>query len=449
MATTKIWPIKGNLRKPINYVKNEEKTAESSLNTVLDYMSQEQKTHGTGRVFVTGIHCDPYTAVEEMSAVRPKYQKKNGIVAYHGYQSFAPGEVTPELAHEIGIKLVRELWGDRFQIIVATHLDKAHHIHNHFLINAVSFQDHLRFVDNLHTYTVLRETSDRLCSEYGLSVIQNPQWGKAKQYQEWQDQREGKPTWRSLIRADIDEAIRTAYTLKGFYAQLQKQGYTIKVGKEISVKPPGKERFFRLKRNFGEQYSVEGICRQIMGLEKPPETGIISTPKTRQPPTKFENPFRLRKSGGFQGLYLHYCYVLGIFQPKSPQKGRKLSFELKEELLHLEQITLEAQLLANTGIDTMEELTAYQSQLQAKLEDLTARRKYQRTQLRGIRDPLTQERAKQEITQLTQEITELRKKIKACDSIAQRSVTLAEKMREEEQRELGKDSREEGKMGGR
>ena len=138
MATTAIWDVRGWLGKVVHYVENPDKTTEPAfskqdvqgLRDVMNYALQDYKTEQ--QYYVTGIHCRPETARQEMLLTRKQFQKEGGIVAFHGYQSFAPGEVTPQLAHEIGVNLAKKLWGDRFQVLVATHLDKAH-LHNHFV----------------------------------------------------------------------------------------------------------------------------------------------------------------------------------------------------------------------------------------------------------------------------------------------------------------------------
>ena len=136
-----------------------------------------------------------------MMSVKKRYGKDEGIVAFHGYQSFAPGEFTPALAHEIGVRLAQELWGGRFQVLVATHLDKAHHLHNHFVVNSVSYLDGKRYHRTNRDYRDMRATSDRLCREYGLSVIEHPQPGKSGPYGEWRGRHEGRHPYRNIRRA--------------------------------------------------------------------------------------------------------------------------------------------------------------------------------------------------------------------------------------------------------
>ena len=220
MATTSIWSVKGWLGKVVIYVENPEKTMNpkaieqagiteeesQGLSDVIAYAVNEEKTRGKNPIadeggiimqqYVSGVNCTPTTARAEMLAVKKRYGKDEGIMAFHGYQSFAPGECTPDLAHEIGVKLAEELWGDRFQVLVATHLDKAHHLHNHFVVNSVSFTDGLRYHRTNQDYRDMRRVSDRLCREYQLSVIERPKAGKTQHYGEWRASKEGRPTYR-------------------------------------------------------------------------------------------------------------------------------------------------------------------------------------------------------------------------------------------------------------
>ena len=239
MATTKIWDIKGRLDQVLDYAGNEDKTANPDFNEsdlqglrdVMDYTCQDYKTEK--QHYISGINCSPETARQKMLVTKKKYGKPGGIIAFHAYQSFAPGEVTPELAHEIGMKLAREMWGDRFEVIVATHLDKSH-IHNHFVLNSVSFKDGYKYYDNNDNYDRFRVKSDKLCEQYRLSVIDDPQKGRRPSYAVYLAEQKGEPTYRSLVRADIDKAINEAITDRQFFANLKKMGYEVTVGKDTT-----------------------------------------------------------------------------------------------------------------------------------------------------------------------------------------------------------------------
>ena len=255
MATTSIWRVNGWLGKVLIYIENPDKTENpdffekqdmdgkeaQGLSDVIEYAVQQQKTGKTVesegetvmRQFVSGVNCSPSTARDEMIAVKKRFGKEDGTVAYHGYQSFAPGEATPELAHEIGLALAKKLWGEKYQVLVATHLDRENHLHNHFVVNTVSFVDGIKYHRTEQDYFDMQRESDRLCREYGLSVIENPQRGKSKHYGEWRAEQEGRPTYLSLIKADVDTAIRQSMTERQFFYHLRQMGYDVKVGKDI------------------------------------------------------------------------------------------------------------------------------------------------------------------------------------------------------------------------
>ncbi|MCL2426325.1 MAG: relaxase/mobilization nuclease domain-containing protein, partial [Oscillospiraceae bacterium] len=217
MATTSLWRVKGDLGRVIDYAGNELKTSnpdyiktqdtesesERWLTDVIKYAVQDHKTtcsdenNEVMKKFVSGINCTPDTARAEMMATKRQFTKTGGIIAYHGYLSFAPGEATPEIAHKIGVKLATQLWGSRHEVIVTTHLDKINHLHCHFVINTVSFVDGKKFHRTKKDYYEMQKASDALCREYGLSVIENPKRGKSKHYSEWNAERNGQPTYRS------------------------------------------------------------------------------------------------------------------------------------------------------------------------------------------------------------------------------------------------------------
>ena len=460
MATTSIWRVKGWLGKVVVYVENPDKTTNpkfftdkdmaeqdgQELSDVIRYAVNSRKTQKADNEdcavvhrFVSGINCSPSTARDEMLAVKKRFGKESGTVAYHGYQSFAPGEATPEMAHEIGMKLAARLWGDRYQVIVATHLDKENHLHNHFVLNTVSFVDGIKYHRTKKDYHDMQTVSDELCREYRLSVIENPQYGKAKQYGEWRAEQEQRPTWRGLIRADMDEAIRQSMTERQFFDNLRKKGYEVKIGKDISVRPPGKERFVRLMRNFGEDYSLDNIRRRILSQsrlerkkpEQKPEilrVRLIGSLKTA------------RKLTGFRALYVHYCYLLGIFPKNRPQQSRKrMHFLLREDLLKLDAITAETRLLIGHRIDTAEQLFCYRDEVNGKIEALTSDRKqlYKAQRTATVKsDPEKATEVKAQIAALSKELAVLRKEVVLCNNIAERSGVIKEKIkavREDEQ----------------
>lgn len=460
MATTSIWSVKGWLGKLVIYVENPDKTTNppyyekaeltekqaQTLLDVIDYAADPSKTDSvihdenieTHQQFVTGINCLPATARDEMQAVKKRFGNENGVIAYHGYQSFAPGEADPKTAHEIGIRLAKELWGEKYQVIVATHLDKENHLHNHFVVNTVSFVDSIRYHRTGKDYHDMQVASDNLCREYGLSVIENIQYGKSKHYGEWKAEQEQRPTWRGFIKADIEEAIRMSLTEKQFFRHLEEKGYEIKIGKDISVRPQGKERFVRLMRNFGEEYSIDNIRRRILSQYIPEKP--LAEPKRKTRHYRMQGSMKsARKITGFRALYFHYCYKLGIFPKDRPQNRKRLHFLLREDLLKLNNISQEVRLLVRNKIDTAEQLSLYKNGLEVQIQKLSAERKALYKKQRTVKcqsDPKLAEAVKKEIDGLTEQLKALRREVYLCDDIAQRSGLITEKLkavREDEQ----------------
>lgn len=454
MATTSIWAVKGWLGKVVLYIENPDKTDNpkfyrqeeltdvqtQSLSDVINYAVRAEKTTVTPddesamvvRQFISGINCLPSTARDEMLAVKKRFGKEDGVIAYHGYQSFAPGEATPELAHEIGVKLAQRLWGERYQVLVATHLDKENHLHNHFVLNTVSFVDGIKYHRTEKDYHDMRTVSDTLCREYNLSVIQRPQAGKSKHYGEWRAEQEQRPTWRGLIRSEIDELIRQSVTEKQFYYLLRQKGYAVKFGKDISVRPPGKERFVRLTRNFGEAYTEDGIRRRI--LSQPlPQKPHPETPKERKKVYPAQGKWqKMRKITSFRALYLYYCYKLGVFPKRRPQNRSRLHFLLREDLMKLNNISQEVRLLARHHIDTAEQLALYKKEQEVQITTLSAQRRALQKALRTkfVRDSPEQADAhRAQIKELSERLKALRREVHLCNDIAERSGVMAEKLK--------------------
>ena len=266
MPITSIWPIKGSYVQALSYIANPMKTEAkdgivAELEDVLDYVSNGEKTNQ--KYYVTGINCDPDSATESFRKTKIAFGKSDGVLAFHAIQSFKPGEVNAALTHQIGVELAAKMWGDKFEVVVCTHLDKDHP-HNHFVVNSVSWVDGKKFDNSRKDYQRFSSLSDDLARQYGLSVIDKPQ-GKSRHYAEWKSDQEYKPTIRSMIKEDIDYVISESESFKEFEINLRKLGYEIKRGKYLAVKAPGGKRFIRLyKLSAVEDYSEETIKEKIL-----------------------------------------------------------------------------------------------------------------------------------------------------------------------------------------
>ena len=242
MAITKIHPIKVNLKKALDYIENPDKTDD--------------------KLFVSSYGCSYETADIEFQMLLDQAFKKGNNLAHHLIQAFEPGETTAEQAHEIGRQLADEVLGGKYPYVITTHIDKGH-LHNHIIFCAVDMANQRKYISNRQSYAYIRRTSDRLCKEYGLSVVK-PGKDKGKTYAEWDAQKKGK-SWKAKLKIAIDAAIPQAKDFDDFLRFMQTQGYEIKPGKFVSFRAPGQDRFTRCK-TLGEDYTEEAITRRIKGL---------------------------------------------------------------------------------------------------------------------------------------------------------------------------------------
>jgi hypothetical protein len=245
MAVTKTHPIKSTLKAAIDYICNSAKT--------------------DGKLLVSSYGCAAETADIEFAWTRRHSIDKGTNLGRHLIQAFQPGEVTPEQAHEIGVQLAKEILGGKYEFVLTTHIDK-NHVHNHLIFNAVSFTDHKHYHSNKRSYHFIRRTSDRLCQEYGLSVIV-PGQNQGKSYIEYQVAQNGT-SYKAKLKAAIDRLIPTSADFENLLRRLQREGYEIKRGKYISCRTPGRERFTRLK-TLGVDYTEEALAARIAGRSRP------------------------------------------------------------------------------------------------------------------------------------------------------------------------------------
>lgn len=361
MATTKIWPIRDNLKRVVDYARNPEKTEYDDLKKTLHYASQEKKTVSNDErsCFITGVGCNAESAYEEMCSVKERFGKSGGNVSYHAYQSFSPGEVTPEQCHEIGIKLAKRLWGRNYQVLVATHLDKGH-LHNHFVINSVSYVDGKKFNDNRKAYFDMRKASDQLCKEYDLSVVKNPK-GKTPRNIYFAE-KNGEPTKYNLMREAIDAAIKISSSRRDFETALRDMGYywgDDQNRKYGTIRRIGDKKPVRL-HNLGEEYDVRRVRERInqnyyrFGLTLYQRSKPIYAPPKVRHYRLFGSFGTAKKISGFRALYLSYCYLLGIY-PQRENRPKPLSPQLREAVRKMDETSKQIRLICkyklNTDID--------------------------------------------------------------------------------------------------
>jgi len=427
MAVTEIWPVHNRADHLLAYVTNRDKTTNTDyddLKDLIEYDANEIKTER--KLYVTGINCEPENAYAKMKEAYKLNDKVMPIVAYHAYQSFRAGEVDAKTAHEIGIKMAEELWGDRFHVVVATHLN-TNHYHNHFAICSTSFIDGSRYHDDKASKARMRAASDELCREYGLSVVEHRKYKREKSFTEIIAERNGMPTLLSQMKEDVDRAISQSVSMKQFAFNLRQMGYAVNVrGREeepiLSLTPPGRSHPWRLSNHFGQEYSYNGIYDKIKDNE-------------RIPPMPEEKPKRVHLRGGAENfmkvttlhaIYIHTLYQFGLIPKKN--NHRRIPVELREDILKLDSIIEETRLLGLNHIDTDEQLSIYRGQTEETISELTEKRQNLRNRLRRCTDESEITRVKERVSEYSKELTHLRREVKYCDNIAERSGILKEKL---------------------
>lgn len=422
MATTKIWPVK-RLDYAIGYVMNPDKTEDGKLVSGVNVLISTSDE----------IFCD-------MEATKQRFGKKSGRQGYHMEQSFAPGEVTPQQAHQIGVELAQQLYGDDFEVVVTTHVDKAH-IHNHFVINSVSLVDgHKYHEPNSEYYDRIRKMSDQLCEKYKLSVVKDP---KDRRYRSYPEQHHAEnpshPTIHNIIYSDIDKAIELSSSLSEFYQVLQKMGYQVKLdGKYPAIAPEGR-RFFRLYK-FAEGYTEDDIqdrirakvCRQRFESQTP-------EPKKHEKHNAAEHHFygnwnspqdyarcayrfhvyfirRYSRRSMWQ-TYIQYRYLLRSVQRE--RYPRYPSVDLRKELNKLNQYSRQAVLLTKNHIETEEQLQEYLSGLDKQVHSINKEKWYLKREVEQVPADSQQE-LKDKIQALEQEAKPLIREKFLCRDILKR-----------------------------
>ncbi len=413
MAYTSLIPVR-RLDRAISYVRNKTKTTKlTSLEEAVDYALNRDKTEAV--CFETGLSCLCETAFADMKENVRRWHKTGGVQGYHLVQSFAEGEITPELAHQIGVELADQLLNGRYQAIVTTHLNTSH-VHNHIVWCAVALDNGRKYHSNARSYyTEVRARSDALCRQYGLSVIETPESERGKrQYAKWQAETNGQPTWRTAIRMDVDEAISMALTWRQFLAILEQKGYEIRMGRKYpTLRPPGKERFVRFK-TLGKSYTPEAIRQRILYPKRPFTPPAVWHGRLHGAHRK---PCKLT---GLRALYYRYLYELGAL-PRKPHRPR---YAVRQDIRNLDKRIRQMEFLSSNEIDTLGQLDAYrQTKEQAVAALLAERRQLHRAE--------PSDEVKARLMQITQALKPLRQDIRLCRQIAEHSVQMRERLKQQ------------------
>ena len=412
MAYTSVIPVR-RLDRAVKYVMNKEKTTAVSLQDALDYAANRDKTEQS--CFESSYACTLETAFADMRQTKERWHKSGGVQGYHLVQSFAAGEVSPELAHQIAKELADRVLGGRYEYVIGTHLNTGH-IHSHIVWNSVSRIDGKKYHSNGKSYvTQIRAVSDELCRKYKLSIIDTENSNHvAKPYAEWLAEKNNQPTWRTAIRQDVNDAIQQSLTWRQFLTVLDRKGYEVRMGRKYPVlRPPGKERFVRFK-TLGKRYTPEAIQTRILYPQS-------YHPYVENPPTiqhgrlhSGKNPHR--KLTGLRALYYRYLYELGAL----PRKPSRSSYAVRQDAYKLDQRIRQMEFLSKHNIDTLTQLETHRQALQTEIGQLLTKRK----QL-----PKTDEVQSQHESVNTA-LKQLRQEERLCRKIAEHSIEVQQHLTE-------------------
>ena len=445
MATTKIWAIKDSLNRVLDYAANPEKTEYLPLRKSIHYIEDPAKTATNSHEVsyaVSGINCSPETAFEEMINVQDRFGKTGRNVAYHAYQSFKTGEVTDIQCHRLGVELAEKMWGNEYQVLVATHYNTGT-FHNHFVINSVNMWTGKKFNCDKRAYFKFRALSDEICREHHLTVIHNPSAKTPRSI--YFAEKNGEPTKYNLMRQAIDEAIQSSTCMKDFYKAMNRLGYYVDTNPAHayatirSIHSSKNTRLYRL----GEGYDRDEIVARVR------ENFRNNPRKVRQNQEQFFRRFdvpekqtfhlkgsfsTLKRHRSLLAFYYHYLYLLGAFN--RPEGYRPLSPELREDLRRIDKYSRQVRLLCSRKINSNEELESFIAQTEKDMEAVKAARNKVYNQLRRCNDEDEILRLKQKRDLQTKTLKALRSDLKTAHSVFETQPKMKETMRAENQMKL-------------
>ncbi len=419
MATTSLWKIKGRLKDLMEYVENPTKTQKAELQDFFNAMEYARNPEKTEQgYYVTAINCLKEIALQQMILTKEQFGKKDGIIAWHGYQSFKPGEVTAEECHAIGIEAAKAMWGEDYQIIVTTHLDKDH-LHNHFLLNSVSFRTGKKYNYTKAERRRMVTVSDQLCREHGLSIIEKPK--KSPSRTVWEDEKAGKPTRYNVYRADFINAMNGSRTLALVQRYLEELGYDVNfTGEKWKIKL-NCYRYFTHLETLNPEWTPEYI-RSHLGRDT--RYGNIPAVVTLSPyvPEELQGVWqRGKRTENIYHLFLWWQYQLGVkpewkhYEPTSPY--------MREELRKLDSLFEQVKYLCNNKIETREQLWDHLHDTEKAMEKELQNRDKLRNKLRRAKPEEVEEYSRLR-DQSTKRIKELRKTKKIILAIEERSARI-------------------------
>ncbi len=430
MATTGFWPVKSRLKEVIDYANNPDKTTDKryldeDLYATLRYAENDKKTDQT--MYVSAINCPKQRVYQCMMITKHRYGKLGGNVAYHGYQSFKAGEVTPYEAHQIGIETAKRMWKD-YEVVVTTHLN-TDNIHNHIVVNSVSFKTGRKFENHVSDHYKLREISDLICKERGKSVLPSSKF-KGSSKKEYWAKKNGGMTHRDMLRKEIDSIIKNSTSWTYFKQNLKGYGYEIVRNDDyehISIKAVGWKRPVRLD-SLGANYTIEAIERRMEhNFQTVNYAAIYRIRKSPLLQLERELEFNINNSHNTATILVDTVFYIILQLLKLTRDidawgegGQAHSPSLREALTFERQLEKEYYFLKDNGLRTVSDVIAFCRKKESEIAVLETERSKIRNSNRRSKTPQERQEKSQAAREITKKIKPLREQLKMADSALQR-----------------------------
>ncbi len=425
MATTGFWPVKANLLALIKYTENPEKTAADdfkALHDVIDYDMNGDKTEH--RLYVTGINCLPETAYERMMATKRQFHKTDGVLAYHAYQSFKAGEVTPKECHRIGIETAKQMWGDRFEVTVSSHVN-GEHLHNHFCVNSVSFVDGAKFKNKNAERFRLREISDKLCEKHRLSVLYGSHFYSNRNKRAYWKNKSASEIEKEIIRQDFLEATRFAVNEWQFCEYLKGLGYYINRNwkyEHISVTPPGWNKTVRVDTIVPEldrKGLKQTTFNNFVKLRRIPELEFDFCPLRRyNDPLWYYRYYHNNVREFVDAVFGIIRIAMGLdgYRERNPRPVIT-SPVFRKEYKALDESQAMIRFISKHQVKTPQDIRDAMAKCQTRIDDLKEEREILRNRIRRPKETDTVAELKAARDSLTRDITEAREQLKTATKL--------------------------------
>ena len=395
----------------------------TNLNGLIEYVMNGDKTDEMK--YVSGVNCLPETAYEEMMSTKNRFNKgKEKIIGYHLIQSFAEGEVTPEVAHELGLEYVNEVFGKDFEVVVATHLN-TDNVHNHIVINSVSLKTGKKFYDYHASRDYLRIVSDCICQYYGLSVLEDKIWRHKGAYKRFAKEN----PYMQMVKSDVDRCLEVSLYEKDFRKRLEKLGYSYSNTYEqgLVIIDNTRDRKVYLQKFFGDNYSHDKVIDRILDYEN--RNTIKYSKKYKMSIEEYKKILEIKRKKEIKKLpllYILFCLLLKIDPlPAKMDFGKarvKLTKEMRIEVKYMNELSRQAVLLGKNKIGSLDDLNAFRTKLEDEVRILKGTRESLQRKKRKSTNQEDITKFDEELKILAPKIKQLNTDIQNCYKIEKRSI---------------------------